>query len=82
MFREKSQFVNSFCQMFLFTNLYRSLNTYFYVSTSQHNKNTVLGTFKDFYNITEEKVLGSKLLPRIITHQFMLENKQTNITEA
>jgi len=47
---------------------------------SQHSYQ---GTFKDFYNIAEEKVLESKLLPRIITHQFMLENKQTNnITEA
>ena len=39
--------------------------------------NTVLGTFEDFTTLLHEEVL-----PRIITYQFMLENKQTNITEA
>jgi hypothetical protein len=51
------------------------------LSTSKHNNKYRVRYISRLYNIAEEKVLGSKLLPRIITYQFMLENKQTNITK-
>ena len=39
----------------------------------QNITNTVLGTFEDFTTL-----LHGEVLPRIITYQFMLENKKTN----